>query len=187
MSDWFLVIFVYSLAGCALEKVYARAVRSPKQVRKCFLLLPLCPVYGIAMAVLLALGQGSDGFVVLALRGAVVCTAVEYLVHLFYDKVFHVQFWDYTSMPGSIRGRICPQFALAWGLLSAAAVLWVQPAVAVIAALTPRWLTFALWMTLAADCVLTTALLRQYHDPDVLTLGTLLTQARASSQSSTSL
>ena len=48
MSRWFLYIFFYSLAGYGLEKVFARAVRSEHQIRKCFLLLPLCPVYGLS-------------------------------------------------------------------------------------------------------------------------------------------
>ena len=43
-----------------------------------------------------------------------------------------------------------------------------------------------LWLALAADCVLTGALLRQYRDTEMLTLPAVLAQARASSQSSTS-
>ena len=49
MSQWFLYFVFYSLGGYGLEKAFARATRAPKQVRKCFLLLPLCPVYGLAL------------------------------------------------------------------------------------------------------------------------------------------
>lgn len=185
MSDWFFYIVFYSLLGCALEKVFARAVRSPKQVRKCFLLLPLCPVYGLAMAAMLALPE-EDNFLFLALRGALICTAVEYLVHLFYDRALGVSFWDYSGIPGHIRGRVCPPFALAWGVLSAVAVKWLQPGAAFLAALTPPWVLFALWMVLAADSVLTVSLLRRYRNPDLLAWGELLRYTLASSQSSTS-
>ena len=61
MSRWFLYIFFYSLAGYGLEKVFARAVRSEHQIRKCFLLLPLCPVYGLSMAAVLALVPADSG------------------------------------------------------------------------------------------------------------------------------
>lgn len=186
MSNWFLYFLIYSFLGFCLEKLFARAIRSPHRVRKCFLLLPLCPVYGLAMAALLALSPGSMGLLPLAALGGLVCTAVEYLVHLFYDKVLGVWFWDYRELPGNIRGRICPQFSLAWGLLSALAVRWVHPAVAALAERTPAVVTYVLWVTFAADCVLTGALLRQYRDIDLLALPAFLDQMRASSQSSTS-
>lgn len=174
MSRWLVFFLFYSLAGCGLEKLFARAIRSQRQMRKCFLLLPLCPVYGLAMICLLAAAPEDGSFLYLMVLGGAVCTGVEYLVHLFYDKVLGVWFWDYRLLPGHIRGRVCPQFALIWGVLSAAAVRWVQPVLEPLAALTPPWLAFLLWMVLAADCVLTCALLARNHDIGLLALRTLL-------------
>ena len=114
MSRWFLYFLAYSFLGYCLEKLFARAVRSPERVRKCLLLLPLCPVYGLAMTVCAALTGPADGLLYLALVGGAVSTAAEYLVHLFYDRAFAVRFWDYSGIPGHIGGRICPQFALIW-------------------------------------------------------------------------
>ena len=74
-----------------------------------------------------------------------------------------------------------------WGVLSAAAVRLVQPALEVLAALVPPWLTFLLWVVLAADSVFTWALLARRHDTNLLALRAALGQTRASSQSSTSL
>lgn len=187
MSPWFVWFLFYSFAGYGLEKLYARLSRSPRQVRKCFLLLPLCPVYGLAMTALLALAPEGAGFFPLALLGGAVCTGVEYLVHLFYDKALGVQFWDYRLMRGHIRGRICPQFALIWGVLSAAAVRLVQPAAVLLAGAVPPWAVFSLWMILAADAVLSWALLRRYQDTELLSAGAALAQIRSSSQSDTSL
>ena len=187
MSRWFLMFFFYSLAGCGLEKLYARAIRSPRRTRKCFLLLPLCPVYGLAMVCVLALAPAEGGLVPLAVLGGAVCTGVEYAVHLFYERALGVRFWDYSQLPGHIRGRICPRFAVIWGVLSAAAVRLVQPALEVLAAQVPPWLTFLLWMVLAADSVFTWALLARRHDTNLLALRAAFGQVRASSQSSTSL
>lgn len=186
MSQWFVYFLFYSFLGYGLEKVHARFYRSPRQVRKCFLLLPLCPVYGLAMTALLAMAPEGLGFLPLVLLGSAVCTGVEYLVHLFYDKAMGVWFWDYRPMRGHIRGRICPQFALIWGLLSATAVRRIQPTVQLLARQIPPWTLFTLWMVLAADCVLSWALLRRYRDTELLTVRAVF-QMRASSQSSTSL
>ena len=103
MARWFLYVFFYSLAGCALEKLYARATHSSRQIRKCFLLLPLCPVYGLAMATVLAVAGPADGFLRLALVGGLICTGVEYLVHLFLGLQPAAR-----ACPGTDLPTLCP-------------------------------------------------------------------------------
>lgn len=186
MSQWFWYVVFYSFLGYCLEKLFAWAIHSPHQIRRCFLLLPLCPVYGLAMAATLALIPENSGFLALAVAGGLICTAVEYLVHVFYDKVLGVWFWDYRDRRWNLRGRVCPQFALAWGILSALAVRYVQPWVHALAVSLPPEVTFALWMLLAVDGTITAALLWEYGDIDLLTLPAVLAQVRASSQSNTS-
>lgn len=186
MSRWFLYFMFYSLGGYCLEKLFAWATRAPKQVRKCFICLPLCPVYGLSMTALLIAAPPGAGFWELAVLGGFVCTAVEYLVHFFYDKAFHVQFWDYTPLRGHIHGRVCPQFTAAWGLLSAIAVRWIHPAAAKAAGAIAPGLAFLLWMALVTDCVFTCALLLRRHDTELLSVGAVSAQIRASSQPSTS-
>lgn len=51
----------YGFLGYLLEKVYALVTRSRHTVRKGYLLLPVCPVYGLAMLAVLALPPGYDG------------------------------------------------------------------------------------------------------------------------------
>ena len=187
MSKWFIYFLFYSFAGYGLEKVHARVSHSPHQVRKCFLFLPLCPVYGLAMVLLLALAPEGIGFLPLMILGGAVCTGVEYAVHFFYDKLFGVFFWDYTAMRGHVQGRICPHFALIWGVLSAVSVRWVHPLAASLAVRVPSWTVFLLWVALAADSVFSASLLSRFHDTELLCLRALAGQARSSSQSSTSL
>lgn len=174
MVRWLWYFLIYSFLGYCLEKVYAFATHSPHQVRKCFLLLPLCPVYGLAMAACLAWIPADSSFFLQVIAGGVICTTVEYLVHWYYDLVFSVRFWDYSGQRGNIRGRICPQFALVWGFLSALTLRWLQPAITVIAQQIPPALTFAAWMLLITDCVLTWPLLRRYQDTELLTISAVL-------------
>lgn len=187
MSKWFIYFLFYSFAGYGLEKLHARLSHSPHQVRKCFLLLPLCPVYGLAMLALLALAPEGIGFFPLTVLGGAVCTGVEFAVHLFYERLFAVHFWDYTAMKGHVHGRICPHFALIWGILSAISVRMIHPFVTALAEAVPPGAAFLLWIVLAADCVLSAALLWRFQDTEVLAWGAALRQTRAVSQSSTSL
>ena len=186
MNVWFWYFIWYSSLGYCLEKLFARLTRSPRRVRKCFLLLPLCPVYGIAMIAVAALLDPADSLLRLTLLGGVICTGAEYLVHFFYDKVFHVRFWDYPGLPMQIGGRVCLAFSMAWGVLSALALRFVQPALARLTGVLPSGITFVLWLLLAADCVLSGSLLFHSRDTELLTLRAVRAQIRASSQSNTS-
>lgn len=176
MSYWFSCFMMYSFLGYLLEKLFAYATHSERQVRKCFLFLPLCPVYGAAMVAVLFLLPTTLPFRIRVVMGAIICTATEYLVHLFYDKVFRTRFWDYSDLSFHIRGRICPHFALIWGILSSLAVDVVHPLLAPIAFAVPAYAAFGLWMLLALDCVFTSALLLRRHDTELLSLSALLSQ-----------
>ena len=55
-----------------------------------------------------------------------------------------------------------------------------------IADMMKRMVTRSLWLVLAVDGVFTGALLLRRRDPELLSIGALLSQSRASSQSSTS-
>lgn len=170
MARWSWYFLIYSFLGYCLEKLYAHCTRSPHQVRKCFLLLPLCPVYGLAMlACALWLPQLGSAWLRLA-AGGLLCTGVEYLVHWWYDWALCVRFWDYTGLPGHLHGRICPQFTLIWGVLSALTLRYLHPLVTRIAERIPPHVSFAVWLVLAVDCVLTWQLLRRCRDPELLTL-----------------
>ena len=96
----------YGFLGYLLEKVYALVTRSRHTVRKGYLLLPVCPVYGLAMLAVLALPQDmTDTFWHLALYGGLTATAVEYAVHFCCDRLLGVMFWDYSSTKMDLNRR----------------------------------------------------------------------------------
>lgn len=119
---------VYSFLGFLLEVVFARVTRQEKKDRKCYLFLPLCPVYGLGAVGILALPQWvADNFFLLWLAGGLTATAAEYLVGLFYEKTLGVAFWDYSDMKGNLGGKVCPLFTFLWGGLAVALRWWLHP------------------------------------------------------------
>ena len=67
MILWLWQFWTYSFLGYLLEKAFAAATHAPNQVRRCFFLMPMCPVYGLgAMAVLALPPEMSDSFLSLA-------------------------------------------------------------------------------------------------------------------------
>ena len=166
---WFWLVIFYSFGGYLLEKGYAAAVRSPHRVRKCFLLLPLCPVYGLAM---LAAGHlppsCTEPFWRLVLYGGLTCTAVEYAVHFLYEKLLGVLFWDYSDIPFNLGGRINLLYCFFWGI---AAVVWLKKFYPVIS----RWIekipmkfgeiiTWILIVFMVANMLVSTLALARYDE-----------------------
>ena len=186
MQLWFWCFMSYSFIGFCLEKIYAAATHATKQVRKSFLLLPLCPVYGLAMTAAAALIPPRWPFLAMAVAGAVICTGTEYLVHWLYDRLLSVRFWDYAGEPMNLRGRVCLRFTAAWGILSALGLKLFQPGIAVLAAAAPPQVSAWLWLLLTVDGAFSAAVLHRWHDTELLSSPALIRQVRASSQSSTS-
>ena len=177
---WFWYFLIYSFLGFLVEVVYVRVVGGAKRDRKCRLLLPICPVYGLGALAVLALPPFLQARPLLLLPAAgAACTAVEYLTSLFYEKVFRVSFWDYSHLPGNLGGRVCPLFALFWGILALAVLYLIHPAAAWLAARIPLWALPPAAVLLGADTLLTARLLRRSGDPAVLRWYAVLPRRRA--------
>ncbi len=151
---FFWSFIIYSFLGYLLEKLFAAVKKSPHQVRKCRLLLPLCPVYGLGMAAVVALPTSlMDSAVQVWFFGGLVVTAVEFVTHLFYDKGLGVRFWDYSDTKFHMQGRVCLSFSLIWGGLVTVAIYALQPWIEVLAQNVPSGITYALLLISTADAV----------------------------------
>lgn len=164
MGPWFWYLIAYSFLGWVTERVFAAVTHSPVQRRRCLLVSPLCPVYGIGMTLLLALPAGFRQGMRLFFSGAVTATAVEYGYHWACETLLGVRFWDYSHLRGNLRGRVCLPFSLAWGVLTAAAVRLVHPVVAAAAMQIPPAVTLAALLFFAADTVCSIRFLLLTHD-----------------------
>ena len=168
MSFYLWHFWLYSFLGYLLEKAFALFTRSPHQVRRCFLALPLCPVYGLGMLAVLAAPERILRSFWLPLWGGFAATTVEYAVHWTYQRFLGVLFWDYSCQPGNMHGRVCLPFFLIWGLLTAAAVWWVEPFVAAFAASIEPWFSYACLFPFTLDAYVSAWVLKTTRDIDAL-------------------
>ncbi|MCD8161636.1 MAG: putative ABC transporter permease [Clostridiales bacterium] len=164
---WYGVL--YSFLGFLLEVAFAHVTGARKKDRKCFLLLPLCPVYGLGAVGILLLPPAVQGSVPLLFLGsAAVASLAEYGMGWFYERCWGVAFWNYRALPGNVKGRVCLPFSLCWGALGVVLVRWAQPWVAQAAAMLPGVLLPPAAALLAADFVCSGLLLRQTRSTDSL-------------------
>lgn len=173
MSLWLWTFWTYSFLGYLLERGYAIATHADRQARKCFLLLPMCRCTGWGPCGAGPAESLSGSFWSLALWGGLAATAVEYAVHVLYDRLLGVRFWDYSQVRWNLRGRVCLPFSLAWSLLVAAGLPVIQAAIAPALAAVPPTATYAALLVFTADTVVSLQLLRRAGDPAVLSLGNL--------------
>ena len=165
---WLWYFIIYSFAGFLLEVAFARLSGHPKRDRKCFLLLPLCPVYGLGACLILWLAPLVNSPLWVMAAGGVAATGAELAMGLFYRFALGVDFWDYRHIPGSIGGLVCPPFSLCWTVLALLLVYAVHPTVAALAALIPYWLAPPVLILLGADTLVSCIALRQTGTTEVL-------------------
>lgn len=165
---WLWYFIIYSFCGFLLEVAFARAIRHPKRDRKCLLLLPLCPVYGLGACLILWVAPWVRSPLWAALAGGLAATAAELVMGAFYRYVLRVEFWDYAGMPGSLGGLVCPAFSACWTVLSLGLVYAVHPAVAAFTAHIPGWLGPPAFILLGADVLVSCAALRREGTTEVL-------------------
>ena len=160
MAEFLWIFWSFSLLGWVLERLFAAVTRSPRRRRRCLLLLPLCPVYGLGMAAVLALPPSLRSGWPLYLWGGLTATSVEYIYHWWGETFLGVSFWDYTGVFGNFRGRVC--------LLLFPAVYLVTPPVLALADRVPVGVTWWLLLAFTADAVCSLRFLAVTHDLEAL-------------------
>lgn len=162
---WLWYFLIYSFLGFLIEVCYVHITGEARRERKCRLLLPICPVYGLgALGLLLLPAEIQQTPWLLFPAAVVICTGAEWLAGLFYEKVFRVCFWDYSYLPLHLGRHVCLRFALYWGVLTLLVYYLLHPWVVWLVMHIPLWLGPPMAALLAADTLLTAALLRRTRD-----------------------
>ena len=130
VSMFIVIFFLFSVAGWCME-VTLKFIQYHRFINRGFLIGPYCPIYGWgAVAVTLIVGgllarRGTVGETFLA--GLVVCGALEYFTSWYMEKLFHARWWDYSTKPMNLHGRIWIGNLLLFGAASVVIVKGIVP------------------------------------------------------------
>ena len=163
---WYLLI--YSFLGYLLEVGYAKLVHGRGSGRKCLLLLPLCPVYGVGAVAIVAISGAHPQPMWVMGVGFGAATVVELLFGLYYKYVLGVAFWNYSQIRWNVGGLVCLPFSLAWSGLALALVYTVHPIVKICVSALPTAFTVPAWIVLGADCLISSIALKREKNTVVL-------------------
>lgn len=104
-----LLFFAYGFLGWCME-VILKYRQYHRFINRGFLTGPICPIYGCgAVLITVVIGNLSDvesGLVMTFALSFVICAVVEYFTGLILEKIFHARWWDYSTKPMNLHGRI---------------------------------------------------------------------------------
>lgn len=158
--SWFQILwyfYIYGFLGWCSEVAFA-AVAHGKFVNRGFVNGPICSIYGFGvMSVLLVLGPLKSSLWLLFGGSVLFTSAIEYLTGWVLEKVFHDKWWDYSKRPLNIKGYVCLEFSVLWGIACVFVVDVFQPLVAKVVDLIPKKLGWVLLGTFSALWIATTS------------------------------
>lgn len=129
-SIWRILAYfiIYSVLGYIIETLFGMVTKGVLESRQSFLYGPFCGIYGLgAVVMILSLQYFNQNNNRLFIGGFIVGSIVEYIVSWYGDVVLHIKWWDYSSMPLNLNGRICVFFSIFWGLLAIYLMSYVNP------------------------------------------------------------
>lgn len=122
---WIFVI--YAFLGWCCEVIFA-AVTEGRFVNRGFLNGPVCPIYGFGMLMtVFFLWRLRRNIILFFLGAALLTTLLEFFTGYILERFFHTKWWDYSDKPFNIKGYVCPEFTIIWGLGACMAVGAVHP------------------------------------------------------------
>lgn len=121
------LFFIYAFLGWTIEVAYA-AIKHGIYSNRGFLIGPLCPIYGCgACIILLILTPIKSNVLILFICSVLLTSTLEYLTGWFLEKKFHERWWDYSDDKFNIKGYICLEFSIIWGLACLLVVYLINP------------------------------------------------------------
>jgi len=136
--------FIYAFLGWCGEVAYAGAIER-RFVNRGFLNGPVCPIYGVGVAVIaFFMRPFSNSLAALIIGSMILGSALEWLAGWLLEKIFRQKWWDYSDEPHNLNGYICLKFSVLWGFAGAVVVRFVVPATARLTGMLPRGLGWVL-------------------------------------------
>lgn len=133
-SDFILFYSTYSFLGWLMETTYA-SIRQRKFVNRGYLTGFFCPIYGYGAVLILLtsdwLIQSSLNQIAMliwiALASIAQMTVLEFITGFALERLFKLKWWDYSGKAFNLKGYICLQYSLLWGVLAIVLVMIVHP------------------------------------------------------------
>jgi len=108
---------IFSFLGWLMETVLC-TYNEKEFINRGFLNGPYCPIYGTGMCMIIFfLSRFENNIPALFIFGMILTTALEYAVGDALERLFKAKWWDYSHKKFNIKGYVCLEITLCWGVL----------------------------------------------------------------------
>lgn len=123
---------IYSFLGWSLEVAFQAVVRG-KFINRGFLNGPYCPIYGFGIIIVVgALQPINHNLLVLYVGSVILTSLLELFTGFILEKIFNMQWWDYSQEKFNLHGYICLKFSLLWGVACIIVVRLLHPLITIL-------------------------------------------------------
>ncbi len=117
IQKYLIYFFLFSFVGWLIESAFYSLINK-KLINRGFFMLPISPIYGFTMTLILSyLYKENINLVILFFGSAVFSIAVEYFVYALLKMAFKVQFWSYEDYGSKIKRRVYWLIFIFWSAL----------------------------------------------------------------------
>lgn len=119
ISKYICLFMIYSFFGWIYETIFC-TVKEGKWENRGFLYGPVCPIYGTGAVLIIAIINLTKNTVELNIWQLFIISVfgsaiLEYVTSWVLEKLFHAVWWDYSSYPLNLQGRISLFTSLGFG------------------------------------------------------------------------
>ncbi len=160
-----ILFFIYSFFGWIFEVCW-EFIQNHRLVNRGFLIGPYCPIYGIAIIVMLNifpyLGNHPLGYFFITMF---ICAIFEYTTSYALEKLFHTRWWDYSNFRFHVNGRICLEALTLFGVSNICIAYFINPVLLRFLLKIPTNILFVIHLFLlfffVVDCLLSFIILKK--------------------------
>ena len=132
LSEFVIVFFLFSVLGWCME-VILKMIELHRFVNRGFLIGPYCPIYGFGVVFIIVILQDilhlNTGIFSTFAGGFIVCGILEYFVSYIMEKRYHARWWDYSTKPFNIHGRVWIGNLILFGLAAFVILQIIYPVI----------------------------------------------------------
>ncbi|MCR4587750.1 MAG: putative ABC transporter permease [Lachnospiraceae bacterium] len=126
LVEWVFVFYLYCFFGWCFESTYV-SIHEKKLVNRGFIHGPFLPIYGLGGIMMRVISkviivESAPDLLVLYVVGCIGPTILEYITAAIMENLFKVRYWTYEGKFLNIKGRICLESTLTWGVLTVVVV-----------------------------------------------------------------
>jgi len=155
------IFFIYSFLGFIFENIFTAIVGS--NFNSGILYGPWTFIYGFAIFTMMFLNKLIDRIktnkwfkiLIFFLVSCILMSVIEFLGGFIIEKLFHVVYWDYTSMRFNLGHYICLEAAIFWGFFATIVNYLLRPILEKFAKKIPKLVTLVFIVLFIIDIVAT--------------------------------